>query len=54
MFEQVERFRCGVCGYITESGIEIQRIKSTGICPACGNGNVRTPSWYSNRQVRKG
>ena len=38
MIEQVERFRCGKCGYITESKFAIKHIKEDGICPACNNG----------------
>jgi len=40
MIEQVERFVCGHCGYITEHKPTIEQIKKTGICPACQNSKV--------------
>ena len=41
MIEQIERFICGRCGYISESKHIIEQIKKTGVCSACQNGKPK-------------
>lgn len=48
MIEQIERFHCRQCDFITESKIAVSRIKKNGICPACQNGEAKV--WSATRK----
>jgi rubrerythrin len=41
---KIEEFSCHLCGYITRDKDSIERIRKTGICPACRNG--RSGGWH--------
>ncbi len=47
MIEKVERFRCGKCGYITESRTQLETIKNLKRCPACYDGK---PTAWDNKE----
>jgi len=44
VIDTVERYRCGLCGYITETKAIIARIKTINTCPACQNGKPKV--WH--------
>ena len=46
MIEQVERFHCKRCDYVTENDYIIEQIKKKGVCPACQNGKGKC--WVSD------
>lgn len=48
--EQVERFYCRRCDYITEDKLEIERIKEARACPVCNNG--KTKGWVRRQDDR--